>query len=64
MTWTAYHNLDDILQYMDFLAKSYPNLCSVKTIGRSLENRPIKVLRISNGDPSNKAVWIDAGIHA
>ena len=64
MTWTAYHNLEDILQYMDFLAKSYPNLCGVKTIGRSLENRPIKVLRISNGDPSNKAVWIDAGIHA
>lgn len=36
----------------------------MKVIGRSLENRPIKVLRISNGDPSNKAIWIDAGIHA
>lgn len=64
MTWTAYHRLEDIHQYMDFLAKSYPNLCSMKVIGRSVENRPIKVLRISNGDKSNKAVWIDAGIHA
>ncbi|KAG5684517.1 hypothetical protein PVAND_013746 [Polypedilum vanderplanki] len=64
MTWTAYHRLNDIHLYMDFLAKSYPNLCSVKTIGKSVENRPLKVLRISNGNPTNKAIWIDAGIHA
>lgn len=64
MTWTQYHTLDDIYKYLDFLAKSYPNLCTVKSIGRSIENRELKVLRISNGDPKNKAVWIDAGIHA
>lgn len=64
MTWTAYHRLGDIHGYLDYLAKSYPNLCSVRTIGSSIENRPLKVLRISNGNPSNKAIWIDAGIHA
>lgn len=64
MTWTAYHRLADINLYLDYLAKSYPNLCSVRDIGRSTENRPLKVLRISNGNPNNKAVWSDAGIHA
>jgi carboxypeptidase A4 len=64
MTWTAYHRLTDIYLYLDYLAKSYPNLCSVKTIGRSIQNNPLKVLRISNGVPSNKAIWVDAGIHA
>lgn len=64
MTWTAYHRLGDITSFLDFLAKSYPNLCTVKDIGRSIENRPLKVIKISNGDPSNKAIWVDAGIHA
>lgn len=64
MTWTAYHRLSDINGYLDYLAKSYPNLCSVRSIGNSIENRPLKVLRISNGNPSNRAIWIDAGIHA
>ena len=64
MTWTAYHRLSDIHMYLDYMAKTYPNLCSVQDIGRSLENRALKVLRISNGNPSNKAMWIDAGIHA
>lgn len=64
MTWTAYHRLSDINMYLDFMAKSYPNLCSVQDIGRSIENRALKVLRISNGNPNNKAIWIDGGIHA
>ena len=64
MTWSAYHRLEDIYEYLDFLAKTYPDLCSVQTIGKSVEKRDLKVLRISNGNPNNKAIWMDGGIHA
>lgn len=64
MTWTAYHRLTDIHGYLDFLATTYPDLCSVRTIGKSFEGRPMKMLRISNGNVNNKAIWIDGGIHA
>ncbi|XP_055585997.1 carboxypeptidase B-like [Uranotaenia lowii] len=64
MTWKAYHRLEDIYEWMDYLAKTFPELCSTKSIGKSLQQRDLKVLRISNGNPSNAAVWIDGGIHA
>ncbi|RZC37365.1 carboxypeptidase B-like [Asbolus verrucosus] len=64
MTWQAYHRYADIQGYLDYLATTYPDLCSVQTIGYSIQNKPIKLLKISNGNPGNKAVWIDGGIHA
>nr|CAI5848415.1 unnamed protein product [Callosobruchus analis] len=64
LTWQAYHKTADIHGYLDYLAETYPDLCSVKTIGMSVQGRPIKLLKISNGKPGNKAVWVDGGIHA
>lgn len=64
MTWNAYHRVEDIDGYLEYLAKTYPEICSVKTIGFSVQNRPLKVLRISNGRAENKAIWMDGGIHA
>lgn len=64
MTWTSYHRLVDIYSYMDYLTKTFPDLCSQQEIGKSIQGRPLKVLRVSNGKSTNKAVWIDGGIHA
>ncbi|XP_059617144.1 carboxypeptidase B-like [Phlebotomus argentipes] len=64
MTWSAYHRLSDVHGYLEYLAKTYPELCSVQSIGNSIEGRPLLVLRISNGGVHNKAIWIDGGIHA
>lgn len=64
MTWTSYHRLADIYTYIDYLTKTYPELCSQQEIGKSLEGRALKVLRVSNGKSTNKAIWIDGGIHA
>jgi murein tripeptide amidase MpaA len=64
MTWTAYHRTKDINAYLDYLAKTYPDLCSVQTIGTSTQGLPLTLLRISNGKPTNPAIWIDGGIHA
>ncbi|XP_012262450.2 carboxypeptidase B-like isoform X2 [Athalia rosae] len=64
MEWSSYHRLDDIYGYLDYLAQTFPDLCSVMSIGNSVEGRPLKVLRISNGKPRAPALWIDGGIHA
>lgn len=45
MTWTAYHRLDDIYNFIEYLAKTHPELCTVITIGKSLEDRRLKVLK-------------------
>ncbi|CAH0563476.1 unnamed protein product [Brassicogethes aeneus] len=64
LTWQAYHRLTDIHGYLDYLAETYPDLCSVQTIGQSVLGKDIKVLKVSNGKPGNKAMWVDGGIHA
>ncbi|XP_015610145.1 carboxypeptidase B [Cephus cinctus] len=64
MEWSSYHRLEDIHGYLDYLAQTFPDLCSVMSIGNSVEGRPLKVLRISNGKPDAPALWIDGGIHA
>nr|UPI76685.1 M14 metal carboxypeptidase 8 [Antheraea yamamai] len=64
MDWKNYHRLDVIYAFLDALAKEYPYLCSVHVIGRSVEGRDIKMLKISNGDPENSGVWLDGSIHS
>ncbi|KAH0554274.1 hypothetical protein KQX54_009180 [Cotesia glomerata] len=64
MEWSSYHRLEDIHGFLDYLADTFPDLCSVMSIGNSVEGRPLKVLRISKGDPNVPAIWIDGGIHA
>ncbi|XP_026675212.1 carboxypeptidase B-like [Ceratina calcarata] len=64
MEWTTYHRLEDIHGYLDYLAQTFPDVCSVVSIGNSVEGRPLKVIRISNGKQNAPALWIDGGIHA
>nr|CAD7425759.1 unnamed protein product [Timema monikensis] len=64
MTWQSYHRMQDVHGYLDWLAQSYPKLCSVQTIGSSVEGRPLKVLKISSDKAGSPAIWIDGGIHA
>lgn len=64
ITWHAYHRLNDIHRYLDFLALNNPDLCSTQVIGTSTQGRPLKIIKISNGKANNKAIWIDGGIHA
>ncbi|KAG5868272.1 hypothetical protein JTB14_032987 [Gonioctena quinquepunctata] len=64
LTWQAYHRLKDIHEYLEYLSETYPDLCTLRNIGNSVLGKPIKLLKISNGNSSNKAIWIDGGIHA
>ncbi|CAH2229956.1 jg14028 [Pararge aegeria aegeria] len=64
MGWNEYHRLDVIHDFLEGLNIEYPSICTVGMIGTSLEGRPLKILKVSNSNSSNQAVWIDAGIHA
>ncbi|KAJ3646637.1 hypothetical protein Zmor_024216, partial [Zophobas morio] len=41
LTWNHYHNLDDIYDYLNYLEVIFPTICTVSTIGSSVEGRPI-----------------------
>lgn len=64
MTWSAYHRLADIHDYLNFLGQAYPNLVKTKTIGTSVLGQNLVIVKISNGRQGNKAIWVDGGMHA
>ncbi|XP_052743547.1 carboxypeptidase B-like [Bicyclus anynana] len=64
MNWTKFHKLNVIYSFMDDLEKDFPAICTVSVIGKSVEGRDIKMLKISNSDASNPAIWLDAAIHS
>ena len=50
--WFAeYHDLDDIGEHLDALARSAPDRASLHIIGGSIEQRPIWALKIGKGTP-------------
>jgi len=57
--------LSDILGYMEYLLKKYPDMVSVVKIGKSSGGLPLKVLKISTPQAKNAgpkpAIWIDGG---
>jgi hypothetical protein len=61
-----YHSYDEMRTFMHSLEKTYPNIVKVTTIGYSVQNRPIEMIKIGYPINSNskKSIWIDAGIHA
>lgn len=64
MDWTSYHPVEDMHDFMDYLAATY-DYVSVSSIGESYEGRDMKVLSVCKGGCGNKpAMWIDGGIHA
>ncbi|XP_050682302.1 carboxypeptidase B-like isoform X2 [Leptidea sinapis] len=64
MDWKRYHKLNVIYSFLDELEQDFPAICTVSVIGKSVENRDIKMLKISNSDATNTAVWLDASIHS
>ncbi|CAK1583769.1 unnamed protein product [Parnassius mnemosyne] len=65
--WNAYHGHEEINNYLDDLAKQYPDLVTVVNAALTYEGRQIKYARISTTrfeDPRKRVVVIDAGMHA
>lgn len=64
ITWRAYHRMNDIHKFLEYLQINNPDLVSTKVIGTSSQRRELKVVTVSNKNPNNKIIWVDAGIHA
>ncbi len=63
--WDHYWPLTEMDTWLTNMVATYPTLCSVSSIGNSIEGRPIKVLRISGpGTGTKPAVFYHGGIHA
>jgi len=48
-----------------YLSENYPHLVELLPIGKTVEGRPLKVVKISSGQTRENvvkpAIWIDAG---
>lgn len=64
MTWDSYYTNDQINDWLDDLATTYPDVVTPLTIGTSFEGRPIKGIKISHGGDDNRVIFIEGGIHA
>ncbi|MBC3539709.1 M14 family metallopeptidase [Rufibacter sediminis] len=68
VNWTRYYDYDGLTEICAKLAKAYPDLVKLETIGDSYEGRRIWALTISDfttGDPERKpAMYIDGNIHS
>lgn len=62
--FAEYKRFEAIDAYLDTLTDAAPSIASVETIGRSLEDRPIRAIRISNAGPEAPAFVINGGLHA
>jgi len=67
ISWNHYHTNAGLEKVYKEMAKAYPNLFKMESIGKSVGNRDIWVLTVSDfkkGDPSRKpAMWVDGNIH-
>ncbi|CAJ0944463.1 unnamed protein product, partial [Mesorhabditis belari] len=62
-----YHSFADVINYLNALAVTYPELVSVQPIGTTHEGRQIPLIKVTNKrlqSGNKKAVWVDGGIHA
>lgn len=61
--WADYHNLVEINEWLNSLAKNHPRIVTVQRLGRSYEKRDILGVKLSH-KPGNRAIFLEGGIHA
>ena len=68
VAWNRYHRYSEATKILEDLAKAYPDLCKLTSLGTSFGNRQMWVLTVTNfkkGEADKKpGMWIDGGIHA
>ncbi|XP_017133225.1 carboxypeptidase A5 isoform X1 [Drosophila elegans] len=64
MSWRRYHDQADIQQFLQTLLETYSENVEIIQIGVTRNKRPLEVIRVSNGNPDNWAVFVDAGLQA
>ncbi len=51
----AYHSYAETVELLDNLASRFPNLCRVSSIGKSIEGRDLKIIKISDNPDVEEA---------
>ena len=68
VAWNQYYSYDQVTAIMRDIAKAYPEITELRSIGKSLDGRDLWLLIISNPKTGNHkdkpAMWIDGSIHA
>ncbi|CAH0588966.1 unnamed protein product [Chrysodeixis includens] len=64
LDWKDFYPLNSVYSFLEDLETSFPSTCTVSVIGKSVEGRDIKMLKISNSDANNTGIWIDGATHA
>lgn len=68
VSWNRYNTYDGIVDIMKKIAKAYPKLTRLESIGKSYEDRDLYLLTVSDfktGNPDEKpAMYIDGNIHS
>ncbi|CAL8104015.1 unnamed protein product [Orchesella dallaii] len=66
MDWDNYQRYETILNFVDQSALSHSEIASVEEIGRTIENRPMIVIKIGTpvANKTKPAIFMDGGIHA
>ena len=60
-----YFDYENHMRYLDCLGVTYPKYAKIINIGKTFENRDLKVIKIGNEVKNTKpSIWIDGGIHA
>jgi len=64
--FSDYHDYDDIVQYLQDLQATYPNLVTYNpSIGKTIQGRDIPAIRITGSKHTNpKSFWFNGGQHA
>ncbi|ETN58891.1 zinc carboxypeptidase [Anopheles darlingi] len=61
--WEDYYTLNEIYEWIDTMVQQYSTVLTVNSIGRTYENRDMKVIKLSYKS-GNQAIFIEANIHA
>lgn len=66
-TFAHFYSATEINDYLDYLSDKYADFVEVETIGKSVEGRDIRAVKISTKgkvDGQRPTIFVDAGHHA
>ncbi|KAG7175044.1 Carboxypeptidase B-like 5 [Homarus americanus] len=61
MDWTSYHEYDEIMGWMDTVAKDHPDVCTVENVGKSYQQHDMKLLKLGKG-VNKPIIFLEGGL--
>lgn len=65
--WNRLYDLEELYAHLDRLVEAYPDLLERRVLGRSIENREVRLYvlhdRRTGEDRGKPAMWIDGNVH-